>query len=932
MGNTRRSTSRARAAAAAAALIVPVLLFGYYDDVHKLVADVALKLLERSDRARVYEEVYAATNRARILDGSFMEDYGAVAGNDRSMRHYYDPATGQGVAFNPYFYLWIKFDQASVSSPGLRYPSALEWARDGAGSGDVRNWKGAIAAYDYTPASRAEAYFRLGHVVHLVGDMAEPDHATNTPHAASGYAYPRDLNKITSFLVENKDYVPLTEESVRALQAATAVNSALGKQRLGYEAFVEEFHARIFPSLPQVRINKRPLFDDYFNVMGQLSRGAIQEKGFPLPLGARLTPETTEAEQLSLNVLKAHYSFFPAIDFKDEAEANRYLGLARDLLTSAVRLNWGLLEFFHDIVDPPPYVRSVRISQGGRVRYHGYWKDDPRPVEGDHPNENKKAAGTLAAKGFHHKYSYGRIALRELVVEAPAGGSGAGGVSLLGVSSKPRGEAEGAALEAGAPAEVRIEFGPDRAGFDAPPEKMAEVTVAIGGESVAGRIVDEGTAWVGWFTPELEEGEETRELPIRIEGRDAHDHARLPGRLVVARRDELRGTGGLALDAEPELPAKVDPAPPYHIRNYEPGADLTFKVTVGRSGEPEEPAVETARAPSAGLSIGIDGDVTGPPGGRSVIWSFSLMFRADAELELDLVEKEEWSLFEGLFSSYTLYKQEGGRNWRYDTGKVSSFDRPPAKELSRREASNYDLALDTETENSVPVRVTHKIRVGGMTDPFRYKVVCRGRGPDGVTRQAEFVFDSREWVSTGRKNGWGETIYAKRGGGGAPAKAAAAPKAQPQAPGRTQAAPAPAAKPVPAAPQGAPAVTPGPTGAETPRALIDRAGELLRERDYWGATEYFRRTLDAYPMESNQGLGLCYYGAGLLEAALRHFTEAYRLDPRSRLTVLYLGTCNDKLGRGDEAVRRYEEYLALGTDDPKMAEFVRGRLQALRGR
>lgn len=913
MGNRHSSRSRARAKAALAvvALILPILLFGYYDEVHKLVAEVALRLLEESDRARAYAEVYAKTNRARILDGSFMEDYGAVTGNDRSFRHFYDPATGQGLAFNPYFYLWIKLDQASVSFPGGRYPSALEWARDGAGTGDLRNWKGAIEAYDYTPASRAEAYFRLGHVVHLVGDMAEPDHATNTPHAASGFAYPRDLNKIGAFLIENKDYVPLTGDAVATLRAGMTVNEALGKQRLGFECFVEENHAALFPSLPRVRVNKRITIDDYFSVMAQASQRALRDKGFALPLGARLTPETTEAEQRSFNALKAHYSFFPAIDFRDEAEAGRYLGLARELVTSAARLNWGLLELFHDIVNPPPYVRSVRISQGGRVRYHAYWEDDPKTVKGGHPNENKKAAGTLAKKGFHHEYSYGRVGLRKLVVQAPAEGRDAGGASLFGVSSKPRREAEGAALEPGVPAEVRIEFGPEPSRFDAPPEKMAEVAVAIGGETVAGRIVDEGTAWVGRFMPEIEEGERTRELPIRIEGRDTHDHARLPGRLIVARRAELGGTGGLALDAEPELPARVDSTPPYHIRNYEPGADLTFKVVVGRTGQPEEPAVETPKAPSAGLSIGIDGDVTGPPGGRTMIWSFNLVFRADAELELDLVEKEEWSLFEGLFSRYARHREEGGRVWSYEKGQVSSFERPADKDLERREASHSNLALETEYENAIPARVAHKIHVGGMDDPFRYKVICRGRGPDGQVRQAEFVFDSREWVPTGQKNGWGETIYRKRGGGGG----------------------APAAKPVPASPRGAAAGQPGPgAGPETPRALLERGGELLKQRDHWGATECFRKTLDAYPMESNQGLGLCYYGAGLIEAALRHFTEAYQLDPGSRLNVLYLGTCNDKLGRREEAVRRYEEYLTLETGDPQVAEFVRGRLQALRGR
>jgi tetratricopeptide (TPR) repeat protein len=150
--------------------------------------------------------------------------------------------------------------------------------------------------------------------------------------------------------------------------------------------------------------------------------------------------------------------------------------------------------------------------------------------------------------------------------------------------------------------------------------------------------------------------------------------------------------------------------------------------------------------------------------------------------------------------------------------------------------------------------------------------------------------------------------------------------------------PATAAKPAPPKPQaGLGAAAPPPTtmparkdGSSSPKALFEQGERLLKDRDYWGATDYFRKTLDAFPMESHQGLGLCYYGGGLVDAALKHFTEAYRLEPRSKLTVLYLGTCNDKLGRRDEAVRRYEEYLALGPDDAQVAEFVRGRLAALR--
>lgn len=237
---------------------------------------------------------------------------------------------------------------------------------------------------------------------------------------------------------------------------------------------------------------------------------------------------------------------------------------------------------------------------------------------------------------------------------------------------------------------------------------------------------------------------------------------------------------------------------------------------------------------------------------------------------------------------------------------------------------------------------------GGKLDERRFMALLEMRSPLPLKEMIEAALPDEKEIE--RQLKMLEAESRKSAGGAAPA---AAPKAAPS----TQAGPmpAPAAKPAPdkpapakpdaAKPQssGTPAATapsgsakpatppPGPVvGAETPKALFERGEQLLKEGDYWGATEYFRRTLDAFPMEANQGLGLCYYGAGLVDAALRHFAEAYRLEPRSRLTVLYLGTCNDKLGRREEAVRRYEEYLALGPDDPKVAEFVRGRLAALR--
>lgn len=759
MGDMRIRRTRGLAAALLAVFVLPLLLFSYYEEVHRLAAEMALRLLEKSDGGRAYSEVYAKANRAKILAGSWMEDYGAVDGNERSFRHFYDPETGQGVPFYRYFYAWRK-EGAIVNNPGRPYAGALEWARNGAGTKDLRNWKGAIDAYDYTPSSRAEAYFRLGHVVHLVADMAEPDHATNTPHAASGLYYPKDLNKLLEFVRAAAEATPGFKDWQERLETVMAINAVHGKLRIGYEGLVEMKAAQIFPSPPEVRINKRLSLDQYFSVMGQLSRGAVRDKGFPLPIGVRLTPETTEAEQRSLNALRANYSFVPAIDFRDPADYERYLDLARELLKSAIQLNWGLLEFFHDIANPPPYVRSVKISQGGRPVYHAYWKDVTHTVEGVHPNENAEAVKKLSEGKFDHKYRYKTVYGRELVGGPEEGAPE--GATLFGATPASRKPGTGPALKPGAQAEVRIEFGPDPAGFEAPPERMAEVTVVIGGSCIAGRLADAGAAWVGSFIPTLEEGEEEQELPIEIAGTDIHHHG-FEGRVTTASHSAIPRAQGYGLDTEPELPAKTlfDAGSRFPIKNYRPGVDRNHKVTVRRGEAP--PAAEERAAPSSpGLSIGVEGDVLGPPGDRYSAWSFSVVFRAPAELELDLIEVEEWKLEANAFSSYRRLARQAGRVYDYSAVNISDFSRPADRDLKRADGRLDDLELSTDHQDGVPTQVYKSFRVSAISSVLRYKIVCRARGPDGRVRQAEFIFDSKDWAPTGQKNWKDVPLYRKK--------------------------------------------------------------------------------------------------------------------------------------------------------------------------
>lgn len=429
--------------------------------------------------------------------------------------------------------------------------------------------------------------------------------------------------------------------------------------------------------------------------------------------------------------------------------------------------------------------------------------------------------------------------------------------------------------------------------------------------------------------------------------------------MALSRQISLADRRGFLLDAEPDSPAKTSPDPPYHVLKYEPGTDVNHKIRVRAAAG--SAAVESAAAASPHLFFEINGDVVRPDRGGDV-WSFTLKLNATADVLADLVSKEEWTLYPGgsLFSTYYRTERRGGKveTW---FANVTDLSRPPQGRLSRQGSAAHDLDIfktdaagrflygGTQREGD---RLAHYLWAAGKAEQYVRKLRYTGRGRDGALHQAEFVFDSREWEPAGR-NSSGLMTYKKTARGAQKAKqtplraepgltlddwknaAGGAPAAAKKPAGGETAKDAGdriAAKKAAASAERTSEAAAGSEAGSDAKALFKRGEDLLQNRDYWGAADCFRKTVREYPAESNQGLGLCYYAGGLYEAALRHLSEAYRFNPRAPLTVLYLGTTNDNLGRAAEAVRRYEEYLRLAPVDPKMAEFVRSRLQALRGR
>ncbi len=170
---------------------------------------VALAIIPRHEDVLVYSDktthVQLAERTVELVasDSSYQElkrfaeiiakaDSAEDAG-DRGDNHFFDPTSGGGLAMSS----WVRVFGKLVLGPGRRrteesfphYISAFEWAKDKMGigtgldgKGKELDWKGAIEAYDYTADAKRDAYEAVGHVLHLLQDMGQPDHVALRPH------------------------------------------------------------------------------------------------------------------------------------------------------------------------------------------------------------------------------------------------------------------------------------------------------------------------------------------------------------------------------------------------------------------------------------------------------------------------------------------------------------------------------------------------------------------------------------------------------------------------------------------------------------------------------------------------------------------------------------------------------------------------------
>jgi hypothetical protein len=621
------SSARRRVLLPAFLVALLALLFGgspahgWYDKVHMYVIQQALNLISRVENGPTgpYGELLAETFALAMGKGGSDEDWGAVRENERSFRHYYNPdgpgPEGQtGVRFYNHYWLWTVADGSAVKRPDEGYyEGAMGWAtQSSAVTGNLDGWQPAIDSYSDTDASRWVAYYRLGHVGHLLGDMAETEHTKVFPHPGSGLVMPDKLwstakfpeyTRIDGVLASGPADVSETQAQAlwslrialklawRVLQDTTPdpaalVDASRTRRTTGYEGLIEDqvhpdlvrknlppdvFAKRLKPMLTSTRPavpfagRKAPVrlpdVREYFDTLARRGNQEAAARGMDMPFGlADLQPFLERNAPLYVQGLSDYtmaYAHFkgepmfgiPLIGIEDEAAKSPFYGLAFTMLAEATEYVAGAFELFHDIVSPPPFVKSVAVDQGGSRVYEAAWKDstERRVIE-------PQLIGPLAASGAHDI-----VTGRELVRSANG------------------------TLDADRPATVTIRFGPSggdsslvRSGVD-----PQSIQVSVGAAAAQGAMVGPDT-WRGVFIPRAVQGQARSSQPIGVAAVDTRRHYARKGLPERAYR----------LDANPETAARPETEAPYAWTGYEPGADRNHAVRVRRAETPPTTAVE----------------------------------------------------------------------------------------------------------------------------------------------------------------------------------------------------------------------------------------------------------------------------------------------------------------------------------------------------
>lgn len=637
----------------------PVVLGATYEDSHDPYNDPASRL-------NFYNTWF-------LTDHKFQDDnnyYYDQSGLYRAFFHF--GAGDLGLKNADYFDFWGPVP--ARPKPDDRFCSARDWgySRSNCGGMNGFTWEEAIQQYNrYDFQGKRNAYLMLGHVVHLLQDQGEPDHARLLEHGCSSFTqeglFTKTSEKKAWGLADLCDLYGAVGAGAGCVEGAiiggaagaaggfgvgavagAAIGCGIGAvlgwlnfwggcelnedpSQMGYERVVREFwrlervqHEENGEQvLENGDIEREADYSDFFAEMAAFSEQAANQcdQGY----GYRCLAGFADGNALGCSALPIPTdgtipNLFPVITppyYED------YLRLTDRLVPKIITLSAGLIEYFYEIVNHPPIAEEVAIVQcvEGLIGIPHQAKPAGFASFPDDPScELRYDAEWGDVYGMEHG-----VGKRMLHQTAQQQDLAVGGLGIVPLPQATR-----------YPAYVFIRFG-----SGVPPEtpgvEMAEAQLKLKGTiSCTREDIDEEEVslerdqdssgyyyYWGRFVPR-NPCETGYELQLLIEGKDRSAH--------LAQRPHP----GDEIDAEPGTPAVVDYTKPdqhYPWLAYELGPDGSHSIFV--AGADQRPTVT------------ITNPAVEPPQLTTVIASYDdtlELYYADVQLEGGATDPEDGTL------------------------------------------------------------------------------------------------------------------------------------------------------------------------------------------------------------------------------------------------------------------------------------------------
>ncbi|MDP3729142.1 MAG: hypothetical protein Q8R26_00075, partial [bacterium] len=188
-------------------------VYGYAVETHAFLTNEVVAFYNNHTEHPISEEFYDY-----IIDGARLED-----NTPRYLHHFYDPVNNQGLhdlGFRGRMAKeWVQNDNAQTALLYRAMPqteaSLLSLAQISTIQGTFDHtdftWEKALELY--RDGKKEDAFFVLGHIIHLIEDMAVPDHTRNDAHPPFNDGGSPYENWTEQFNLENRDI----ELSIRLL-------------------------------------------------------------------------------------------------------------------------------------------------------------------------------------------------------------------------------------------------------------------------------------------------------------------------------------------------------------------------------------------------------------------------------------------------------------------------------------------------------------------------------------------------------------------------------------------------------------------------------------------------------------------------------------------------------------------------------------------